>query len=196
MADAISAWVKTLSPANNENFAQSRVIPGATLGEALDNLVDWISRPEGQAIRRWFRTCGMCVDLGGGYAFPLCEIGYCTTDNQVFRSTYRHHGKGAWPQAKDADPYPAMTGKTRIEFRAFEVMADIWAESRPKVLGLVSPLLSSPGVTTAEKKSKTPEPHHRAPASSTRINQPRASHATGYSTPRKLSVCACPIKGI
>lgn len=160
----ILAWARTLSPSYGEGDARYRAIPGETLGEALDNLVDWISRPEGMLVRQNFRACGMWVDLGVGYAFPNCRIGYARADNIRVQSSYQNIG-GAWPIVKDPVRPPGMTTTNRVHFSVFETLADIWADSRPRIVGMSNVPFSPPDDATVESEKKTPGPRHRAPAS-------------------------------
>lgn len=185
--EAVLAWARTLSPSNVEGCARYRVIPGATVGEALDNLVDWISRPEGATIRNWFQTSGMWVDLGVGYAYPICSIGYVTLDNVRFQSLY-YSRNGSWPLAKGQDPHPGVTTTNRVQFSVFEVLADIWADTRARTVGPTSFPPSGAGGATASPENAKRRTPPQGPARTQK--QPRESETGTSNTPSLMRECA------
>ena len=76
-----------------------------------------LARPEGRIVRTLFRTYGLWLDIGMGYALPLCSFS-CDTresgtpDAPVFRTVYRPRtwpaGAGTAQQSRAARTTPRI----------------------------------------------------------------------------------------
>lgn len=132
LGEAIAAWHHAVGAED-----AAGLIPGSTTGEGLDCLVDWESRPEGQAIRRWFRTYDLSFDVGVGYARPVCEFAIdlrssAALNAPTLRKSYQSQ---MWPAAEGEGDLPGLTLTARMHCSVFEILADLWSEARPPKVG-------------------------------------------------------------
>lgn len=149
--EAVQAMHKAVTGAEPDWPSKFQLIPGTTLGEALDALVDWLSRPEGQTIRQMFRVLGFWWDFGTGFHHPPCSAG-CSTKTANFSAFFI--SKGFWPTSPDTDANPGITVTARVHFEVFEVLADLWAAARPRQVGSITPSSSGSALPTeTERKS-------------------------------------------
>lgn len=106
-----------------------RIIPGETLGEAVDLFVDYLSYPVSEPLRKAL--------LGNGSwklrvaAEPYARIsftGVVFTDAgryDLVRFFTHYHN-----DAREFEEPPALVRMADLDFKAFAVIADLWAESR------------------------------------------------------------------
>ena len=155
LAEAVRDWTRAVTGAEPDWPAGFRLVPGDTLGDGCDGLVDWMARPEGQTIRGLFRTFGAWLDLGVGFSRPPCSFGCDTRGGEgaagaIFSAHYRPR---TWPGTDGAAEAPGVTITARVHCRVFEILADLWAEARPRPVGLFTPSSGSALPPEAERKS-------------------------------------------
>lgn len=132
IAEAVRDWTHAVTGAAPNRAEDFRLVPGDTLGEACDNLTDWIAQPEGQTIRNLFRKIGLFLDICVASPCQPCLFA-CDTKGAIATPTFfAHHPSHTLPSNGSAADEVGLTITARVQFKVFEVLADLWSELRPR----------------------------------------------------------------
>lgn len=139
-----------------------RALPGATLGEAFDGLVDYLSYPEAARLRGALRRgSNLVLRMRSDLTAQISYTDEIDTGRAVFSTEYR---------AEDfrlAEPL-GLTRTATFSLKVFEVLADLWADSRAH-LGINSfPTPSGPASAEDGPDSESTEDAPAPPALSDR----------------------------
>ena len=136
-----------------------QVLPGATLGAALDSFVDYVSRPEAIRFRQALRRASWHLTLS---STGVARVAY-EEEGVTFSSSFH---------APDFSlERPALVRQATFGFAAIDALADLWADTKARTQGSLT--ISSP----ATPESENAAPGRAAPSNtSLRSNTPEGTH--------------------
>lgn len=103
-----------------------RALPGETLGEALDQFVNYLSYPAALPLREALRGSDWTLHM---YSRGTAIIMFSDdADNGIVR--FRTHYE---PDNRQLSEDPGLTRMTSFTFKVFETLADLWADSRAQL---------------------------------------------------------------
>lgn len=143
LQELLGAWSKAASQeeARPDSVppASFRVFPYSTAGSAFAGLVDWISRPEGRALRLTLRSRGAVVDLIVD-RLPEVRFHFPIEHAQDAVALFDRVTVGMFVGHRSA---AGMARIARIRVRLLEALADAWEDTQQHTAATWSP--TSPG---------------------------------------------------
>ncbi len=172
---SITSWKRQIGvsfPSSRAPLSAYRVLPGVTLREALTNLIDWISRPEGAEVRSDLYDKEMTILLSwrpipGPLFEPKARISYKSGPVYETCNVYTQRQLPLTHERESAlrrHPAAPMRSAT-ITFSLFEVLADLWSDTlvRRSIYSTLSspavaPASATPGTESAGSPAREPAP--------------------------------------
>ncbi len=151
--DAVDSLPKVATEAGwsgNGDEKCYRVLPGGSLGEALDLFVDYLSYPAAAPLRRSLHSDGtfsLHIHYDGTARISLKDH---SQGQLVFNTFYQ-------PKGFKFSKRPGLSRDVTIAFKVFETAADLWADSRAH-LG-VNKFPVSPGGEGSPPRNENAELH-------------------------------------
>lgn len=168
-----------------------RVLPGASLGEALDLFVDYLSYPAATPLRNSLHgdgTLSLHIHYDGTARVSLVDHGQ---GQLVFNTFYQ-------PKGFRFSKRPGLSRDVTIAFKVFETAADLWADSRAH-LG-INKFPVSPGGEGSPPRNENAELHPARDESSASVTNRQSIEGALSHTPQGKagglhnpigSACAC-----
>jgi hypothetical protein len=142
LPDCIRCWFRSINASLPEDpSAPVPILPGATLGEALDNLLRWIGSPAGRAVRSFFDGHIFSVSFTWEQSkepalYPCVVVSYLAQSGLAqsgsdhwIRTAYDPADLALSFYAEKYDEGPQRIGRTaRVPFDVFRALSDICSD--------------------------------------------------------------------